>query len=687
MKYAVITEGVEKYLDQIIRLGDMNRNRLGLLPKEAFRQFAAQNTIYCIVKDNIVVAYVLFRVRKRSNIIVLTHLCVDSCNRSLGYAKKLVDAVQVQYPNVRCIEVRCRRDYNLDKFWNACGFHVIDERAGRKKSGSTLTIWHRDVNQYDLLYLLHQEETQNKLLVTLDTNIVIDLFQSGPISDYLYDDYLEDYVAYRITPEVMDEVNRNKHDQTRKRTLDFCKRFQSVIIKDGFDQLVCELSSQFDPNNNHTRDIRHLAYSILADADVFITKDEWVCKLTNQMELKYNLLIMEPENLFLYVDYIFEKQFLIPRQICGSHFRIEPLRMENVDVFYGMYEAFNIKKNEFKMQTHPLITDKDIMVSVVFHDESAIGYFAIKNEPYHEIVSFSFSRKKLSKHVRNMLMRYVLNSIVKACVPSPGDTAAIIVRNAELDDMVGVFTECGFARCNHGMVRFAINNVMDTEGVCEKIIELTDSLSETMEDNDSKQIKSAMLAIAHRNPLQLEKILSPLLIKGINIPTYTVPVKPDYAAKLFDEELLSQTYLDNPYQDASLSIENSYFTASKCKFLCPCRIVWYVSEDCRYCNTKAIRSYSVMTECEAGTVKEIYKRHQKYGVLSWSELAALLSRKPEQRIQAFIFENVRAFPKAMSYSKLNDLSFSMTGKKIQLNGPSRIDQLLFEKILDYCVGE
>ena len=112
-----------------------------------------------------------------------------------------------------------------------------------------------------------------------------------------------------------------------------------------------------------------------------------------------------------------------------------------------------------------------------------------------------------------------------------------------------------------------------------------------------------------------------------------------------------------------------------------------MSEDCRYCNTKAIRSYSVMTECEAGSVKEIYKRHQKYGVLSWNELAALLSRKPEQRIQAFIFESVRAFPKAMPYSQLNTLSILMTGNKIQLNGPSRINQLLFEKILDYCVGE
>ena len=66
------------------------------------------------------VAYVLFRVRKRSNIIVLTHLCVDSCNRNMGYAKKLVDAVQEQFPNIRCIEVRCRRDYNLEEFWKAC---------------------------------------------------------------------------------------------------------------------------------------------------------------------------------------------------------------------------------------------------------------------------------------------------------------------------------------------------------------------------------------------------------------------------------------------------------------------------------------------------------------------------------------------------------------------------------------
>ena len=74
------------------------------------------------------------------------------------------------------IQLACRRDYNLDKFWQKLGFSAVAEKAGRAVNERTiLTIWVRENPGCKDLFASMAGADTGKALVVLDTNIVIDL--------------------------------------------------------------------------------------------------------------------------------------------------------------------------------------------------------------------------------------------------------------------------------------------------------------------------------------------------------------------------------------------------------------------------------------------------------------------------------------------------------------------------------
>ena len=76
--------------------------------------------------------------------------------------------------------------------------------------------------------------------------------------------------------------------------------------------------------------------------------------------------------------------------------------------------------------------------------------------------------------------------------------------------------------------------------------------------------------------LDLEKGLWPLKIRELNIPTFIVPIRPEWAMHLFDEDIAKQDLFGGE-PSLILNAENIYYRASVPKVLtAPGRILWYV---------------------------------------------------------------------------------------------------------------
>ena len=80
-----------KYINDVIKLGDSNKNTLGLFPKEAYKESASKKQIIVAVDDatDFVVGYLLFSVSRQKMLVSIVHLCVSSPWRGRGFTSLL----------------------------------------------------------------------------------------------------------------------------------------------------------------------------------------------------------------------------------------------------------------------------------------------------------------------------------------------------------------------------------------------------------------------------------------------------------------------------------------------------------------------------------------------------------------------------------------------------------------------
>lgn len=170
MKYYICNiKEAPDLIDEIITLGDSQKKTLGFLPELAFCDYADKgNILVAVAESGKAVGYVLFAY-KRNLVCRLTHVCVHPDHRKEGVAAALVSKLEEQTAQMRCITLKCRRDYGIDLFWQKNGFTAIGETKGRGKEQNTLTKWEYSM-QPTLLALAPEI---GRVMVVIDLNIVI----------------------------------------------------------------------------------------------------------------------------------------------------------------------------------------------------------------------------------------------------------------------------------------------------------------------------------------------------------------------------------------------------------------------------------------------------------------------------------------------------------------------------------
>ena len=684
MRERLIKRGADRYIDQIQALGDKNSSTLGFIPSDAFRQFAKDERIFCALDGQKVIAYVLFRIRKKTNCIVLVHVCVANEYRKSGIASRLINEVVEQYPFHRFIEVSCRRDYALDELWKRNGFYVVREKPGRSTHGSILTVWRRNIQERDLLFLAHEKESEDKLIAVLDTNIIIELCDTpdnGAVC--LLDDSLSDYVIYQVTPECRAEINQNPNAASRNRHLGFANRYSLLQSNSEFEELLGRLKLRFDPNDNHKADIRHLAYCVSARVDIFITRDNWICGLHQVFIDEFGLNIMRPEEMYAKFEELAEAHEYAPESLVGSSYTEALLSNSDLAKAINLYSETKKKKSVFSEWIRACLIDNRIKVYVIKQNNSVVGLYAYQQyDRYTELLAFILI-KSIRMSIRNTLARCMLERVIYHVAEDTNNCTALIINSDCVDVFSDVIVDCGFTAFKHGFIRFILKGVLTPsqavhiinnyvkELSCEKLFGKTDR------DN---QIIEGLRGLANQQPLALEKVLGPVAIIYAGVPTWIIPIKPKYAVRLFDHALanINTSFLENQHEFAALSTVNSYYSRSKMRLKAPCRVLWYVSQDEKYYGSGGIRACSIIYDIEKGTKKELYRKHQKYGVLDWTEMKAI---DEEQIIQVFSFENTKPFANPIKYRKIDQIVLEEDKKRVQLIGPCQASEAVAERIL------
>ena len=608
--------------------------------------------------------------RYKKNAIVIVQLCVSPQHKGKGLAKLLVNELfEREKDCISHMQLSCRRDYNLENFWMSLGFTPIDERKGRATTRNTvLTTWIRRNTECKDIFALLSEVDAQRTQVVVDTNIVIDLYDgSNSESKTLSQNFLANYVEFRISKYVLVEINCNDDPNVRKSHRDYAKAqfaLTDTTDSDLFKTVQADLL-QRKPSiefSNTWFDICHIADAIAAGAVVFITRDSaWLnTNIAKYIFTKYNLDIMSPGEFVNAVDELTSPSDYAPIKLAGLN--LDFSKMQHGDyptVLNTFFDQYGEKKNEFDLALRAWMASPDKYSILLVKGDTNPLCFVVTTRSENKIcvntllvASGAIRHSLLDTFVKRVAFK-ILDSARK-----DGIEQIEITKGKISDDTVTSLMECGFIDNDDALLRIIDSRVVSPNQVSpipflqpNNPLQITISRYKT--DRDSgKDCKDLVFG--------LEKAQWPLKIASSDIPCYIVPIRAEYAVQLFDENLANDhmSLFSNTKTEPALSIENVYFKSKRHSVPGgPARILWYVSQS-EYMQTGAIRACAYLDKVETDTKKTLFKKYHRLGVLDWSELLAVGGKSDP--ITAYVFSYTELFDYPISLAQVRDFVKSPT---------------------------
>ena len=632
----VVIDKKSNYLEQVVALGDQSHATVGFLPEQAFHDYADKKQILGLIDSDAaaLIAYIMFRYKSTTCIIV--QMCVAQQYRSKGYAKQLMEALVAKEKEFASdFQLSCRRDYGLEDFWSAMGFHPIGERAGRAtRENTVLTIWNRhNPEAKDLFSSLYKSEN-SQAKVVLDTNVVIDLYSNDRRSLALQQDFLHEYVECHISPDVLTEINEQNDEYVRNAQREYVKSHFPVTHIDALQtEKISNRIIEMKPcakGSNTWFDIKHIAFAIAMEAEAFITNDlEWIdTPIADAIFDYYGLKIFTPNELVKRIDELDSPETYAPRMLAGLNLQYSEVKQEKisviVDTFYVQYSGK--KKRAFaeyirawaaKIKTHHILfitSNEQPLCAVLYFEKDKkliVESIYYKSTALKQSIWGTFTTRIVFK-----LLEYARGKeLSEICVKITGLQETLIQS----------IKKCGFIRNGDYLVRFiriGIYSLSDVRTVdslpsnsalnvgIQKLIQKTENRW-TLQDSEL---------------IKVEKIFWPmkLSVPGV-IRCFIAPIQAEYAKELFDEKLADTnlSFFENEKYEPALSIENVYYKSAKQRIpYYPARILWYVSQS-QMMETGAIRACSYLDLVKVGNAKKLYNLYRRLGVFDYHQLTRM----------------------------------------------------------------
>ena len=648
-----------KWLDAVIALGDSCRGTVGFMPRQAFTDYAERKHIIGIIDGNTLVGYIMYRYKTQA--IIIVHICVQPAHRKSGCAQTLVDYLfQNEKYNFSYMQLSCRRDYGIDRFWQSLGFTPIAEKAGRATNQKTvLTTWTKINPEYPSLFVCTTADSE-KTTVVIDTNIAIDLCDQGdPETQPLSQPFLHEYVDFFVAPVIFEEINRNGDTFIRNSHRNFVKDHFDVISVTDAD-IINTISAELlklKPTENYSNtwyDIQHLSYAIAFGSEVFVTRDsDWLReKIADEILEKYNLSIMSPGELIRSIDELNAPNAYSPLRLASLNLEYSEMGRNDfqavVDVFYPQFNP--ARKNAFEKYLRKVMAGSA--------SEETVYRLLIVKADDTPVCLIVYSTCTLIENVEGLYLnnRYIKGSLVSTFIKHIafkllGDAAKSGIRQLIIDtegmaiDVSTILMECGFIKTQSGFARFILRDIVQPNEMTS-IAELEENHALNIAIHNYSPESRDICEIVART-LDLEKILWPLKIDTDEIPCYIVPIRANYALELFDENLANDniSLFGSDKIEPALSIEKVYYKSQRNSIpAAPARILWYVSNDKDLFGTGAIRASSYLDAVEILDVKAAYKKYRRLGVLSVDGIKQISNGKQFVAIYKFSYTELFSHP-------------------------------------------
>jgi predicted nucleic acid-binding protein/GNAT superfamily N-acetyltransferase len=683
----VTPDSADPWFTAAFELGESQKKLVGMLPLEAWREYADDGRILVAVDSSAdapdqewIVGYAAFRLPRQE--VVLAHLVVAPAARGRNIARLLVDELSARYSERRGIRVKCRRDYEASAAWPKLGFIAQGDFPGRGRNGKRVTLWWRDHGHPDLM--TWPGAPTSMVSAVIDANVFLDLHSdhAGARKEQtraLLTGSLEGRVQLLVSPELGNEINRGKHDDERARLHAIRLTYPSLRVdRDDvtrYQKLIEPDLGQPPTNQRDMSDLLHVAYAAAAGAQVVVTRDDKALrKLREQARELVGVTLVSPQELVALIDEVEGGPAYNPAALHASGYAMREAGVGD----QGRLDAFidtgaSERRNGYtellrSLAAHRpngahrlLITDPDNEPVALLGTDQAGGVLEVallRMKPFALAASMA---AQLVSQLRPLAQEAGVSAI-RITDPHPHP----LLSEALLGD--------GFAASTSGPVALSIPGVCSVQDLSTTVAAATGLLDDTERDALAGIITlSDMFTAENTAPraAALERQLRPLRIHDAALDTWLVPIKAAWASQLFGvpADLIGQI------PTLGISVEHVYYRGGRSGEQAPARVLWYVSGR----QDPMVIGCSELIEVKDGTPKDQHREFRRLGVYAWAQVNE--SANKQGNVRALRVINTELFPNPMRLGRLRELAIAES-QTLQLVSPRRISAGLFRRILE-----
>ena len=652
-------------LDAVDELMKRDSQTLGFLPRKALQShFDKEGVLGATTDDSQLVGYLLYKTY--SNYFRITHLCVLEQYRGQGIARRLVNDLRESANTQKIIKLNCRRDFPANEMWPKLGFVALGEKPSRSKEGHLLTIWHLTLAPEDQLQLFQAKTSDETLDIIIDAQIFFDFYE--PDSDKttpskaLFSDFLVDTLNLWITDELLNEINRHNNLEQREKARNRAYNNFSEIKDDphlveGFDKLL----RGFLPSNTPSQesDLRHLAKAAASNVKTFVTRDEDLLKKSREIADRIGLAVIDPVNLIIQLHELSERQSYSPNRIAG--FNLYWRRFASKDLASFPFESFlkhQETKGKFREKLKSLIADPNHCECELLQSGNDLIAIRVLTYSSNKMLTIPLARVALSAD-QSLFGRFLIADTVSKAVEKNLDMVRFDA-SALTTNLIPDLSEMGFTKFSDNFVRFCFSRCLSRQEVLSEISELCPESISNYQNMSS---------------LELERCCSPVDLVATDQNYFRIPIRPGYAMGLIDrQQSANDLFGGNP--QVLLRWNNVYYRkVNHHKMLkAPGRILWYVSKP-----RQEVIAVSRLDEVVIGTLKKLFRKFKKFGILEWKDLYEMCDHNPSKELMALRFSHTFLFREPISFDALKSV-FKAHGVGGSLQGPSKLPPKVFHAL-------
>jgi len=624
--------------ERVVELGNANSSTLGFLPYEAIKQAAADGRVLAYVEDGVVKGYTLFGKRARTGDISLTHLCVDRNERGQGIARELVEGIVERNPHRAGIRLSCRKDYEAHTMWPHLGFQRLGEKPGRGRDRLPLATWWRPIAARTLFD--EPEQYDVRMVVAIDTNVLLDILERRdfPASLALTADWVAEAAELAVTPQSRSELSDQhtaddyvpRSEQGDFRTL--------TPSREAWQMKLHALQGKHSTARLGDKDLRVIAQAAASEADYLISRDDDLLRYGSQIEQLTGVSLVRPDDFLLGLQAQGGEHSHQTRIIAASGMSVSPVSEmpSNAELSAFCHDHVGERPSSLRQRLSIATARGGRIEQLVTDSREPLALGAMYRQDDHVTITVLRSAAGQRSYTAVRQMAHHLRAIAAS-----GGPATIVVDDQTHPSVERALRDEGFR--SEGSAWMA--------DVRTAIHEPGGALPPELDQVGWDRLTAHLVR-------DYERYTWPSKVFSGNVPTYVVPIRPEYARVILGYEE-PQGRLVELHPRAAGARDNTYYMSPRYFIEAPARIIWWVSGGGPL---GGVRAMSWLDEVDTGDPRRLYRKYRDRGVLDEQQVldSAKRSRKGGRLVAtALLFSQTEVFPAPVPIARSRELCDSM----------------------------